>query len=140
MCLLIRSELHLASSTEVNLSWLAGLYYFYSRAAVEPAVVEGSSQAPFASTVIRDSQALNSYSGFADATFKTDSGLSLTLGGRYTKDDYYLRVILYRLMAIGRVTTLPTLAAPSSSSKLTYPGILVFRVSSAATLSYIFNA
>src|SRR3546814_5868715 len=46
----IRSqELHLASSTEGNLTWLAGLYYFYSRAAVEPAVVEGSSQAPFRS-------------------------------------------------------------------------------------------
>src|SRR3546814_12887415 len=117
MCLLIRSELHLASSTEVNLSWLAGLYYFYSRAAVEPAVVEGSSQAPFASTVIRDSQALNSYSGFADATFKTDSGLSFTLSGRYTKDDYDLRVIRYRLMANGSVTILPNLAANSSSSK-----------------------
>src|SRR3546814_16012640 len=65
----IRSqELHLASSTEGNLTWLAGLYYFYSRAAVEPAVVEGSSQAPFASTVIRDSQALNFYSALGRAS------------------------------------------------------------------------
>src|SRR3546814_21059681 len=85
-------------SSDVCSSDLAGLYYFYSRAAVEPAVVEGSSQAPFASTVIRDSQALNSYSGFADATFMTDRGLSFTLGGRYTKDDYELRVLKYRLL------------------------------------------
>src|SRR3546814_16890652 len=86
------------------------------------------------STVIRDSHALNSYSGFADATFKTDSGLSFTLGGRYTKDDYDLRVIRYRLMANGSVTNLPNLAATSSSSKFTYRGILAYQVDSDATL------
>jgi len=126
-------EIHLASSNDSALTWLVGLYYFHSRAAPDPLIADGSSQAPFAATVTNDHQNLNSYSGFADATYKLDSGLSLTLGVRYTKDDYQLEGTRDRVTAAGAVTR-TVVSAHSSFSKFTYRGVLAYQIDRDAML------
>ena len=118
-------EFHLASPPSSNPTWLLGLYYFYSKAAADPEVSTGSTQAPYLDTTTLDHRTLNSYSGFADGTYKWQDGLSLTLGARYTTDDYSLQSSKYHTDALIAGSVIDT---SSTFSKFTYRAVVDYQI------------
>lgn len=86
-------ELQLQSNEGTRLQWIVGAFYLRSEAALKPLRAEGSSQAAnggFNDT--RNEQILNSYAVFADGRYEILPRTNLTLGVRYTRDEYALHV------------------------------------------------
>lgn len=80
-------ELQLQSGSGSAVQWVAGFFYFYSRAGNEPQRQEGSLIGANNYRDIYGTQTTNSYSLFGQATLPLMAGLNLTAGGRYTIDE-----------------------------------------------------
>lgn len=76
-------ELQFLSTTPGPFSWVAGAYYLHSTGQYDPVTVV----LPFVGTSIQNvTQRLNSYSAFAQGTYKLLPDTNLTAGIRYTLD------------------------------------------------------
>jgi iron complex outermembrane receptor protein len=88
----ISQELQLISPTGSYIKWQAGLYFFYDRTGYEPLIVASKllivPGTSVAQTTVAD-ETTTSYAGYAQADIPLEflvQNLSLTLGGRVTKD------------------------------------------------------
>ncbi len=87
-------EFRLVSNTDGPLEWVTGVYYLNAISKYDPATLTGIIFDPASigdeSAVYQfeDKQTLNSYSGFAEGTYRFLPDTSLTLGIRYTLDEY----------------------------------------------------
>lgn len=72
----------LGSAFDDRLDWIVGAFYMYEDSDVDSL----NSIGPFTNRQVYDTQ-LDSYSVFAQATYRVTEQLGLTLGGRYTLDE-----------------------------------------------------
>ncbi|MDB6084006.1 MAG: hypothetical protein JWN43_1887, partial [Gammaproteobacteria bacterium] len=119
-------ELQLRSREASKLTWILGGYYLQSVAAYDPLGVGGAAIAPLPPTALAQTEArqtVNSFAGFAQASYEVLPRTNLTLGARYTRDNYSIRGFQYIQFADG------TLGAPfapgSQSSSFSKPTFLV---------------
>ena len=104
-------ELQLQSNGSGPLTWVLGAYYLYGKAAYRPLAVSGLAVDPNGPQITVD-QAVNSISGFGQGTYALTDTTHVTVGLRYTRDDYKINGTLQ----------FPGTAASQKdhSSKLTY--------------------
>lgn len=116
-------EFQLQSQRDDTFNWIAGFFYFHAKAGFDPvrAVTPGGTGAG-AFNDLRDTQTLNSYSGFGEVNYEILPETTLTAGIRYTTDKYELRV--RRTNALGVVVAGGSFAQQKDFSKFTYRGIL----------------
>ena len=118
----ITQEFQIVSNSS-SFDWIVGAFYMRTETGYDPSRVGGVFFAPLSTVSLTDTQTLNSYSAFGEVTFEVLPNTNLTLGLRYTVDDYELDVE-------GRVgdDTFPlpgnTFTDESSFDKLTYRAIL----------------
>jgi len=84
-------EFHLRSAKGSALTWILGTYYLQNIGSYDPLGVEGAAIAPLPPGAIAQTfarQTVNSYSGFAQASYAILPNTNLTAGIRYTRDNY----------------------------------------------------
>ena len=82
----LTQELQLLSPHDSAVTWVAGFFYMWDRAAYDPLVLSGLAF-PGAGAQIFSKQRTESYSGFGQADVPVAKDTRLTLGLRYTLDD-----------------------------------------------------
>jgi len=92
-------ELQIVSKPDSPIKWIVGLYYLHTKTGYDPSRSAGVFiVGPYAgvgvtnSVSLFDTQKLNSYSAFGEATVPVLSDTNLTVGLRYTRDVYDLQV------------------------------------------------
>jgi iron complex outermembrane recepter protein len=78
-------ELQLLSKADSRVKWIVGAYYLWLDSAYNPATFSGDEFAGV-NALLYGEQKTNSHAEYAQASFKLIPALTLTLGGRYTRD------------------------------------------------------
>jgi len=84
-------EFQLRSPKQSALTWIFGTYYLQSIGSYDPLGVGGAAIAPLPAGTLAQTfaqQTVNSYAAFAQATYEVLPRTNLTLGMRYTRDNY----------------------------------------------------
>ncbi|MCJ2185838.1 TonB-dependent receptor [Novosphingobium beihaiensis] len=99
-------ELRLVSNTGGAFKWVVGAFYFHSDSQYAPGALIGTIvdprlmidptfdpalADPASRLAFRDTQKLDSYSGFAEGTYEILPATNLTLGIRYTSDNFHMK-------------------------------------------------
>jgi iron complex outermembrane receptor protein len=117
-------ELQLRSREGSKLSWIVGGYYLQNVAAYDPLGVGGAAIAPLPPTALVETvatQTVKSYAVFGQATYEILPRTNLTLGTRYTRDNYSINGYQFIQYADGTASDSFASGAQSSSfSKPTY--------------------
>lgn len=119
----LSQEFQVVSKPDSPISWIGGLFYLRTKTGYDPSRIGGIFFAPLNTVSLYDMQTLNSYSAFGESTFEVFADTNLTVGVRYTRDEYDLDVE-------GRIGNdsfpLPgnTFQLNDTFSKLTYRAIL----------------
>lgn len=129
-------ELRLVSNSDSRLQWVVGAYYLDMTAGYDPATLTGiffdpgAVGDPAGTFAFKDEQTLDSYSAFAEGTYELADNTNLTLGLRYTEDQYGFDVFEQTLAS----STIPEFNIPGGAfsmddtfAKLTYRAILDHR-------------
>jgi iron complex outermembrane recepter protein len=119
-------ELQLRSREKSKLTWILGGYYLQSAAAYDPLGVGGAAIAPLPPTALAQTvarQTVNSFAGFAQASYEILPRTDLTLGARYTRDNYTIHGYQFIQFADGSAGS--DFAQGSQSSSFSKPTFLV---------------
>jgi iron complex outermembrane receptor protein len=79
-------EVHLFSPSSAKLQWLAGLFYFDYKAAMDPISITGLVFSPLPGVDLYTQTHVHSIAGFAQATYPLTDQTNLTAGIRYSHD------------------------------------------------------
>ncbi|RKF21758.1 TonB-dependent receptor [Altericroceibacterium spongiae] len=135
----ISQELRLVSNDDGPLQWVIGAFYFHSNGQYDPTLITGlifdpDFADPTAHLYFNDTQTLDSYSGFAEATYEFLPDTNLTIGLRYTDDSFELK---NEGSYMGNEDVFPGALVPDtqytvddSFGKLTYRAILDHKITS----------
>lgn len=116
-------EVQFLSPTDSKLQWVAGLFYYATKAGYDPLRISGSSQASVGGfNELTAFQRLKSYSGFAEASYEIFPATKLTAGLRYTSDHFDLDAT--RRNAAGLAYGGTPFSRGAKFSKLTYRAVL----------------
>lgn len=80
-------ELQLASVKGSPLTWVGGLFYYYSDLLTDPLTVSGLAIAPLRFADTYSDAVTRSYAAYGQTTFVVADGMRLTTGLRYTRDE-----------------------------------------------------
>jgi iron complex outermembrane receptor protein len=121
-------ELQLLSPEGGDFHWVAGAFYYFANSQYGPdALFTGTAFTPFGGKQLTSTkQIVNSYAGFAEGSYNILPATKVTLGLRYTKDDYDFTA--FRQNAAGAILAPGSEDASKSFSKLTYRAILDQRI------------
>ena len=116
-------ELQLLSPQDSAFKWILGGFYYNAVASFDPLRTSGLAFAALGGASVTDTkQVLNSYSGFGEGSYELLPSTKITLGLRYTTDDYHLDALLRTATGVVRSPT--PFEKNDSFSKLTYRAIL----------------
>ena len=130
-------EVQLLSGPDGPFKWIVGGFYYRSKSGYDPLVFRGSippAGPQGGALFIEDTQTLNSYSGFGEASYEFLPAATLTLGLRYTSDQFDNKVALFRADGVTPVNfnnpAIPTgrFTQDDNFSKLTYRAIADYKV------------
>ena len=125
----LSQELQLLAPEDSVFQWIAGLFYFDARAGFNPTSVSGLSQTASGGRFdLFATQRLKSYAGFGEVNYEVLPGLRLTAGLRYTEDRFDTNIL--QLTARGTATPPTPFRQAESFDKLTWRGVIDYRVSS----------
>jgi iron complex outermembrane recepter protein len=118
-------EVQLRSLKESKLTWIVGAFYLQSVAAYDPLGVGGAAISPLPPSALAQTfaqQTVNSLASFAQATYEFLPKTDLTLGARYTRDDY--SITGYQFIQFADGTTTPNFAPGAQASRFSKPTFL----------------
>jgi iron complex outermembrane receptor protein len=126
-------EIQLLSDPASNIKWIAGAFYMNDKSGYGGPIglsLYGSGVGP-TGVSIQNSIRTHSYSGFGEATVPITDRLSVTGGLRYTSDRRAVggnTVIFPNFSDFTPLLTIPTTPQSKTFSKLTYRGILDYKL------------
>ena len=119
-------EFQLQAPESSSVQWIVGAYYYHENADYDPFQSVGTSQKANGGSVSLDAvQALNSFAGFADATYEILPALKSTTGIRYTVDEFNFNA--NKVNAAGAVLPGYPLSQKDNFPKTTYREIFAYQ-------------
>ena len=129
-------ELQLSSKSGKWFDWIAGLYYLNNYSDYDPTQIMGTGVGPYilaggfgacagCNLDLIGQQRISDYAAYSQATFHASDDTNITMGLRYTKDDYkaYGRTVLL-MPGTAPDTLQPTIISTTNFDKLTYKASL----------------